>query len=193
MDQHLVDKILGGDTEAFRVVIKNTEGLVTQIIFKMVNSIEDRRDLAQDIYLKAFNNLSTFKFQSKLSTWIGRIAYNTCLNHLEKKKLVVIEHADGQTQEELLEVLSNQGRSNIESTTESQIFRKQLSVILQTEMEKLAPLYKTLITLYHQEELSYEEISQITNLPMGTVKNYLYRARKALKNRVLLKYKKEEL
>ena len=106
---------------------------------------------------------------------------------------MVIDHADGQTQEELLEFLSNQRSNNIESTTESQIFREQLSEILQSEVEKLAPLYKTLITLYHQEELSYEEISQITSLPMGTVKNYLFRARKALKNRVLQKYNKEEL
>ena len=57
----------------------------------------------------------------------------------------------------------------------------------------LSPIYKTLIMLYHNEELSYEEISQITELPEGTVKNYLFRARKALKERLLVKYKKEEL
>ena len=86
-DQLLVKKVLAGDTNAFKIIIEKTEGLVTQIIFKMIPASEDRKDIAQDVYLKAFQKLVTFRFQSKLSTWIGQITYNTCVNHLQKKKV----------------------------------------------------------------------------------------------------------
>ena len=88
-DRRLVEKVLNGNTSSFGEIITNTERLVAQIVFRMVDNVEDRKDLAQDIYLNAFRNLRQFRFQSKLSTWIGRIAYNTCLNYLEKKKFVL--------------------------------------------------------------------------------------------------------
>jgi RNA polymerase sigma factor (sigma-70 family) len=194
-DRHLIEKVLKGDESAFGSIIKNTERLVAQIVFKMINNPEDRKDIAQDIYLKAFNKLSGFKFQSKLSTWIGQISYNTCLSHLEKRKLIFpdniyeIDDSDDCSLE-LIIAKSNQISNN---ETENILFQKELSSVLRSEIEKLSPVYKTLITLYHNEELSYEEIAEITKLPDGTVKNYLYRARKTLKESLLLKYKKEEL
>src|SRR5450759_2671385 len=86
--QYLVKRVLHGDTNAFSTIIKNTEGLVTQIVYKMIPNSEDRKDIAQEVYLKAFQNLKSFRFQSKISTWIAQITYNTCLNFLDKKKLV---------------------------------------------------------------------------------------------------------
>lgn len=160
----------------------------------MINNTEDRRDLAQDIYLKAFHKLSGFRFQSRLSTWIGQIAYNTCLNHLEKKKLFLTgeEHQYDERDDDFSMPGSRSAQAGTPET-EFFIFREELSTILQTEIEGLPPVYKTLITLYHNEELSYEEITQITGLPEGTVKNYLFRARRTLKQSLLSKYKKEEL
>ena len=190
-DRSLVSKVLGGDNHAFGIVIKNTEGLVAMIVFKMIPNAYDRKDIAQDIYLKAFNRLSGFRFQCKLSTWIGQIAYNTCLHYLEKKKLVLIgkEEDDGERPDAWYNKLS----AALTNDTEIILFRKELSGILQEETEKLPAVYKTLISLYHQQELSYDEINQITGLPAGTVKNYLFRARKLLKENILAKYKKEDL
>ena len=189
----MVDKVLRGDTKVFEIIIKNTKGLVAQIVFKMVYNPEDRKDLAQDVFLKAFKDLSGFRFQSKLSTWIGQITYNTCLNYLEKKKLVLINDDENDTHEESLETINKTINRDLVNVTESLILKKELSEILKCEIEMLSPIYKTLITLYHNEELTYEEIAQITKLPEGTVKNYLFRARKVLKERLLLKHKKEEL
>jgi len=194
-DQQLVSKVLHGDRHAFSVIIKNTETLVAQIVFKMVNNAEDRKDMAQDIYLKVFKNLAGFKFQSKLSTWIAQITYNTCLNYLEKKKLVLVdvlkhEHKD---EAESLDFIRQKQMQVTTTAAETGIAQKQLSKILADEIDNLSPLYKTLVTLYHHEEMSYEEISSVTQLPEGTVKSYLYRARKSLKESILNKYKKEEL
>jgi len=182
-DKHLVEKSLSGDTQAFCLVIKNTENLVAQIVFKMISNPDDRKDIAQDIYLKAFKNLGTFKFQSKLSTWIAQISYNTCLDHLRKKKLSFPGTIDDE----------NEINDPVSDDTSTLIRQRELSGILKAVIEQLPPVYKILITLYHNEELSYEEIIQITGLPEGTVKSYLSRARKALKNSLLLSYKKEDI
>jgi RNA polymerase sigma factor (sigma-70 family) len=187
-DKRLVTAVLSGDRNAFGAIIKQTEGLVAQMTFKMISSPGDRKDIAQDVYLKAFKNLSGFKFKSKLSTWIGQIAYNTCLHYLEKKKLVLSDNFgdEGQHPEQ-------HSSEDPQNGTEEVLFGKELTTILHAEIEQLKPLYKTLVSLYHQEELSYAEIAEITSLPEGTVKNYIFRARKILKESILLKYKRNEL
>jgi RNA polymerase sigma-70 factor (ECF subfamily) len=192
-DQYLVGEVLSGNTKAFEIIINNTKGLVAQIVFKMIINDEDRRDISQDVYLKTFRALPDFRFRSKLSTWIGQITYNTCLKYLEKKKLVLLTIDDNDTHDEALDAIS--GRLNLDSIseTESRFFEKEVSEILKLEIEKLPPIYKTLIALYHNEELSYEEIANITGLPEGTVKNYLFRARKILKAQILIKFKRVDL
>ncbi|HEV7348192.1 RNA polymerase sigma factor [Telluribacter sp.] len=192
-DQYLIEKILSGNTKTFEIIINNTKGLVAQIAFKMISNDEDRRDIAQEVYLKAFKDLPNFRFRSKLSTWIGQITYNTCLNYLEKKKLVLLDISDNDAHDEVLDVFSNKFNLESISETESRFFEKEVSEIFKLEIEKLPPVYKTLITLYHNEELSYEEIIQITGLPEGTAKNYLFRARKYLKKQILRKYKRGDL
>jgi RNA polymerase sigma factor (sigma-70 family) len=188
-DQQVVERVLRGDTEAFRSVIDRTQGLVTQIVFKMVANSEDRRDIAQDVYLKVFHKLGSFKFQSKLSTWVWQITFNTCSNYLQKRKLNLLDQpvSTSDTEDWLWEVPDH---SDIfVSDLEKQLINSDLSKILNDEIDKLPPLYKTLITLYHHEELSYNEIARIVELPEGTVKSYLFRARKILKDQLSMAYK----
>ncbi|HLA59343.1 MAG TPA: RNA polymerase sigma factor [Puia sp.] len=191
-DKDLVDRVLSGDTRVFETVIKNTENLVTRIIFKMIPVSEDRKDVVQDVYLKAYNNLQGFKFRSKLSTWIAQITYNTCLSWIEKKKYSLPgnfsedEMHNGST----YPIIHGSSPGN---ESENRIYHKELSIILKKEIDGLPVIYQTLITLYHHESLSYEELSQITDLPTGTIKSYLFRARKMLKEKLLSKYKKETL
>jgi RNA polymerase sigma factor (sigma-70 family) len=187
-DQQLVEAVLRGDRHAFGLIIKSTEGLVAQMTFKMISSPGDRKDIAQDVYLKVFKNLPGFRFKSKLSTWVGQITYNTCLNYLEKRKLVLLDSI-----EEDEESFQSPTLEDTQADAEEILFGKELAGILQAEMDRLKPLYRTLISLYHQEELSYAEIAEITALPEGTVKNYIFRARKILKETLMLKYKRSEL
>ncbi len=193
-DKQLVQKVLQGDNRAFAFIIQLTEKLVASIVLKLINNPEDQKDLAQDIYLKAYNRLSGFQFQSKLSTWVAQIAYNTCFDYLKKKKIPTTdmpsshpENGESGAFNENFEFRSDN------SDAEHALLTKERQEILVTAIDSLPPLYKTLITLYHQEALSYEEIGTITNLPSGTVKNYLFRARKKMKDILLLQYKKEEL
>ena len=189
-DKHLINRVLHGDTRAFGIIIKNTENLVAQIVFKMVPTVEDRKDLAQDIYLKTFHNLEGFKFESKLSTWIARIAYNTCLSWIEKKKLILPGNLHDDENNVL--PLKNVYQHSFQDS-ESILSQKELSGILRKEIDDLPVIYKTLITLFHHESMTYEELSQVTGLPEGTVKSSLFRARRMLKEKLLSKYQKEAL
>lgn len=191
-DRHLVEKILGGNKHAFGILIKNTEGLVSQMVFKMINSPADRKDIAQDVYLKVFKNLSGFRFQSKLSTWIGQITYNRCLQYMEKKKFVLLDNFSDDEQDQIDKFRQKESTIKM-NETEKIMHSKELSGILNIELDKLPPIYKTMISLYHQEELSYTEIAEIMSLPEGTVKSYLFRARQKLKEHILSAYKREEL
>ena len=194
-DQQLVALVLRGNTAAFGQIVQRTQGLVTQMVFKMIRHPADRPDVAQEVYLKVFKNLAGFKFQAKLSTWVGQIAYNTCLHYLEKKQLVLVDLSEQKPDDS-----SEEGRSPPLALVagsgydpETALFDKDLASILSIAIEQLSPLYRTLISLYHQQEMSYEEITQITSLPDGTVKNYLFRARKMLKQYLLASYQRDDL
>jgi RNA polymerase sigma factor (sigma-70 family) len=177
-DKAIVTNILNGNIKGFGHVVKNTEKLVTQIVRKMCSNEDDQKDLVQDIYLKVYQNLASFQFKSKLSTWIANIAYNTSVNFLEKKSIPIIEI------ETMIE-----NKFIISANPESETIKTESVEILNAEIAKLSPLYKTLITLYHLEELPNKEIAEITNLPEGTIKSYLSRARKLLKDNINHHYK----
>ena len=182
-DKYLVAKVLSGNIPAFAAIIKNTEHLVAQIVCKMIGNTEDRKDLAQEIYLKVYKNLRGFKFQSKLSTWIAQVTYNACFDHLRKKQLVTDELTNDEEED---------SRGHPGETVFS-MEQKELVSIINKGIQQLSPVYQTLITLYHKEEMSYTEITQITGLPEGTVKSYLFRARKTLKEMLALNYQKEDI
>ena len=192
-DQTLVHKVLRGDTQAFSRIINHTEPLVAQIVSKMIPDAEDRKDLAQDIYLKAFHKLDSFRFQSKLSTWIAQIAYHACFSFLKKKKLVLLDSMGDEEESDSWIEAHDKTVNIFDKESERLLHQTELSKILKTGLTKLPPVYQTLLTLYHNEELSYAEIAYITELPEGTVKSYLFRARKALKDHLLLTYKRDAL
>ena len=179
-DKEIVAKILNGNIQNFAIVVKGTEKLVTQIVRKMVSNEDDQKDLVQEIYLRTYQNLPSFQFKAKLSTWIANIAYNRTLNYLQKKKIPIMYIADAR--DEKLPIAEN---------PESETIQAEEASILQAEIARLPPLYRTLITLYHLEELPAKEISEITNLPEGTVKSYLFRARKILKDNINNHYSKK--
>ena len=191
-DQLLVASVLKGDPAACQSLIKNTEGLVAQILYKLVKKEEDRKDLAQDVYLKVFHQLGGFRFGSKLSTWIAQIAYNTAINYLQKKKFVLLP-GESEGDEPMIEQVSNALNRERAGFAERVLEEQDRSHILKEAIAALPVLYQTLITLFHQEELSYAEISKITSLPEGTVKSYLFRARKSLRAIILKVYKRDDL
>jgi len=188
-DKQLVDSILGGDLHAFKLLISETENLVAHLAFKMIPVAADRKDIAQEVYLKVYKSLPKFRFQSKLSTWIGQITYNTCLHYLEKKRPVLLESFFEDT-DISIDNLANAGEP-AENETESRLLAKELNETMNQAVQQLPAMQQTLIGLYYHQELSLSEISGITNLSEGSLKSHLFRARQQLKH-ILLKIQKRE-
>lgn len=174
-DRALVLQVLQGDTEAFRRLIKLHERLVAHMIGRLIKNSEDREELCQDVFLKVFDKMKEFHFQSKLSTWIATIAYHHAINHLRKKKLLISDIAES-------EQLGNKFISH--DNPGEQLENQDMEDKIRSYIEELPVHYKTILSLYHLEGMSYPEIGQVTGLPDGTVKNYLFRARNLLKEKV---------
>jgi len=185
-EKFLIGRIIEGDTDAFRSFINEYKNLVTHIVFRMIGGKNVREDLCQDVFLKVYDNLKDFRFQSKVSTWVARIAYNRCINHLEKKRVPLFD--DLHPQDASIESFSSDP-----SLPDKAAETKDLQERLREEIQKLPVKFKTIITLYHLDELNYAEIGEVMQLPEGTVKSHLFRARKHLKEQLTKKYQKEEL
>jgi RNA polymerase sigma factor (sigma-70 family) len=185
--KELVEHILAGDQDSFRVLIKQYQRLVSHVVFRMIPAGPDQEDLCQEVFVKVYQHLGRFRFDSKLSTWIARIAYNTCLNFLDKKKLPLYD--DLVSEERSFEPIAPDESARPDLGFEA----AETGVILQKEIERLPAVYKTIVTLYHLDQMSYSEIADIMKMPEGTVKSYLFRARKMLKDGLLKKYQREEL
>jgi RNA polymerase sigma factor (sigma-70 family) len=183
-DRTLVMNVLTGDMQAFRLLIKQNERLVAHMIGRLVKKEEEREELCQDVFMKVHEKLGEFSFQSKLSTWIATIAYRQAVNHLRKVKMLYsdIPEEDSFTK-----------RFIEEENPESVMEERDMDAFVLKLMDELPVQYKTVLVLYHVEGMTYPEICQVTNMPEGTVKNYLFRARNLLKEKVKKYLGKEEL
>ncbi|MBS1530985.1 MAG: RNA polymerase sigma factor [Bacteroidetes bacterium] len=171
---------MNGDRSAFAALISQTEGLVAGMIFQMTGGHAEVKDLAQDIYFQVYKGLPSFRFGAKLSTWVGQIAYHACLRWLKKRKMVLTD---------VFEEVSIAGGN--EPSIDELFFQNELKQQLSYAITMLPTLYRTLVTLYHTDELSYQEITAITGLPEGTVKSYLFRARRQLRDQLVKNYREQ--
>lgn len=167
-DKALVSRILSGDMQAFRALIETHKRLVAHMVGRVVKQDEDREEICQDVFMKVYEKLGEFQFQSQLSTWIGTIAYRHAINHLRKKKIVITDLPEN-------EVLIAVEPDSIEE--------QDIENYLQKLIDLLPQQYKIVLTLFHLEQKNYAEIGEITGMPEGTVKNYLFRARQLLKDK----------
>lgn len=174
-DSELISRILGGNLDAFRLLVNRYDRLVSAMVGRIIQVPEDAQDVCQEVFIKIHHKLHTFRQDSSLSTWIARIAYSTAINHVKstagKKAL----------SEDLAEA---ENRFVASDNPEMALIQKDAANYLQSLIAKLPLAYRTVLTLYHISELSYQEIEEITGMPEGTVKNYLFRARKLLKDKL---------
>jgi RNA polymerase sigma-70 factor (ECF subfamily) len=183
-DRALVARVLNGESQGFMLLIRQHEKLVAHMIGRLIKNVEDREELSQDVFVKVYDKLKGFNFQSKLSTWIATIAYRQAINHLRKQRMFFSDIPD-----EDAFTKSFVEESNPETVTEE----KDLDAFVLTLVDKLPTQYRIVLTLYHLEGMTYPEICAVTGMPEGTVKNYLFRARNLLKEKVKKYLGKEEL
>ncbi|SHG17728.1 RNA polymerase sigma factor [Pedobacter caeni] len=176
-----IPKVLHGDLKAFDRLVKQYEKLVFHVVYRLVNEKEDAEDICQEVFIKIYKSLKSFAFQSKLSTWIARIAYLSAVNHLKKNKRASLTMA--------VDDLENYHFTD--KNPENVLVEKDVARYVNHLISLMPDHYRTVLTLYHLNEFSYQEIEDITGMPEGTVKSHLFRARKLLKEKLELYLKNE--
>lgn len=178
-EQALIRQIVQGNLRAYQVLVERYQRLVLHMVGRVIQQPEDAEDVCQEVFIKVYKHLPEYQFESKLSTWIASIAYRTAINQAQK--------ASRQATQALPETDNDSGWL----TPEELLVHQDWKTFLHGQIAKLPVQYRTVLTLYHLDELSYEEIGQAMSMPEGTVKNYLFRARKLLKE-ALLQFKNKE-
>ncbi len=178
-DRTLVARILAGDRDRFTDLMKRYEKRIVNYVYRITHRYEDAHDLAQEIFVKVYMALDRYDPRFQFSTWVFRIAQNSAIDAIRKKSLpevsLTVQSDDGEEGRE--REFADKGISPYR-----ELKNKQLSSAIDVAVEKLPVDYRELIQLRHFAELSYEEIAEMKKLPLGTVKNKLFRARNLLKS-----------
>ncbi|NOX47381.1 MAG: sigma-70 family RNA polymerase sigma factor [Chlorobi bacterium] len=170
-DQIYIDKVLNGDSSAYKMLVDKHKDMAFSIALKIVRIREDAEELTQDAFIKAYQKLSSFRRDSKFSTWLYRIVYNAAISHTRKRRLESTELTPGTIENYSVDEISeSMGRMDAE----------QQKKLVNELIEQLPALEFTLINLYYRKELSIDEISSITDLSASNVKVKLYRIRKEM-------------
>ena len=181
-DDDIVRRVLSGREDLFETLVRRYQGRVLGHVARMVGNRDDALDLTQEIFIKVFQALDRYNAQYKFSTWLFRIAGNAAIDHLRKRRPRTIP----------LETSDPEGRpamSSLEYRSQdldpyAELRNVQRGEAISRAIDALPPEFRELITLRHFAGLSYEEIAEVKQMPLGTVKNKLFRARAVLKERL---------
>jgi RNA polymerase sigma-70 factor (ECF subfamily) len=183
----LIERLVARDERAFNDLVRAYERRVFALVLRMLGGNRaEAEDLAQEVFVQVFKAIGTFRGESKLSTWVYRIAVNLCKN---RSKYLRVRHAD--EQDELEAIAERVPMGEVKRANVAQVARPdemlaghEVERIVQQAILKIEPSFRECLVLRDVEELSYEEIGEITGLPPGTVKSRIHRARAMLKELV---------
>ncbi|HHX60300.1 MAG TPA: sigma-70 family RNA polymerase sigma factor [Epulopiscium sp.] len=179
----LVEKAKNGDMDAFEQLVIANEKIVYNIIYRIVNNPEDTYDLSQETFIKAYTKLHQFNQESKFSTWLYRIATNTSLDELRRRKgketFSMDQTMQGQENEMTTQYIDE------DANVEEKILEKENADIIESALKELSEDHKVVLMLRDMQNLSYEEIAGILEITLGTVKSRISRARREMKNIIM--------
>ena len=176
-DFEAVKRVLDGDGHAFTILQNKYKKLISSLIRRMVKDEDDIEDLTQETFIKAYNALNTFQFGFAFSAWIYRIASNNCIDFLRKKRFQTVSLSQpvfDDDDDQYIQIEDTTARPDIE------YIKKEKFALLNDAIAKLPDNYKEIIKLRHEYEMDYTDIAKKLDIPLGTVKAHLFRARKIL-------------
>jgi RNA polymerase sigma-70 factor (ECF subfamily) len=183
LETRLVQRLVARDERAFNALVRTYEARVFGIVLRMIGDRAEAEDLSQEVFVQVFKAIGTFRGESKLSTWIYRIAVNLCKN---RSKYLRVRHTRDQAQLEAVEdhgTLPDAKRAPVGhiAQPDDMLAGRQMEHIVQQAILELEPTFRECLVLRDVEDLRYDEIGVITGLPEGTVKSRIHRARAQLK------------
>lgn len=175
-DSDLIARALTGREEGFEEIVRRYQRPITNYVYRMLGDYDASLDVTQEIFLKVYNSLSRYSSEYKFSTWLYKISHNAAIDHIRRNsnhsRSLEMENEDG-----TYEVQVESTRPTPEQERERSEWRDEIGHVVKC----LPTGYRELILLRHSKDLSYDEIAEITNLPLGTVKNRLFRAREMMR------------
>ncbi len=176
-DAELVERVVAGDGEAFRLLVERHQRPVYGLLLRLVRQPALAEDLAQETLIKAYRAIATFDRSRKFSSWLFKIAHNTAIDHLRRKRppTVPLESDEEDRAGPLARLAAPESGS-----PEARARGRDLAEALEETLQALRPDYREAVLLRFQQGLAYEEIAEILDLPLGTVKTHLHRARKQM-------------
>lgn len=181
-DIELVESALAGRESGFEELVRRYQRPIAAYVYRMVGDYDVALDLTQEVFIKVYNSLSRYRSEFKFSTWIYKIAHNAAIDHLRRH--TTREQAFSSSD------AGERAESAIESrrmSPEQESERNERCSEIEGIVQLLPHAYRELILLRHSYDLSYDEIAEVTGLPLGTVKNRLFRAREAMREQLLQK------
>jgi RNA polymerase sigma-70 factor (ECF subfamily) len=187
-DQEIIWRVIAGEQKAYAELIDRHKEKAMTLAVRMLKNKHDAEEALQDAFVRAFKALPAFEWKSSFSTWFYRIVFNVCSSTLSKRKSGTFISIDDENEE----YRTNEISSEI-SEPDIEFEHNELSAIIKKEIESMEEKYSVILTLFFLQEMSYEEIMAVTGLPVGTVKNRLFRARTLLRSALLRHYPEEKI
>jgi RNA polymerase sigma-70 factor, ECF subfamily len=178
-DTEIVQRVVRGEAHAYRLLVEGYQDRALSLASRILRNRQEAEELVQDAFVRAYRNLHRFRGDAKFSTWFYRIVYNCCLTALRDRRQAP-ERVD--FEEDVLNHRDD-GEDPFASVAE-EIETQDLHAIVARELARLPVAYRAVMTLFYQEELSYEEIAEVLGAPLGTVKTNLFRGRDVLRKKV---------
>ena len=175
-DYDLTVMVANGDHDAFSELVNRYKNLVYSVVLRMISDKEEANDQAQEVFIKLYKNIGKYSDEFKFSTWVIRIATNHVIDFRRRSK----NHIEASN----LDDMEDSAVEYVSSAEETYIAKEQ-SKMLSDAVENLPDMYKLPVVLYHQQGMSYQEISDIVGEPISKIKNRLFRARKLLKESLI--------
>src|SRR6185295_11702644 len=181
-DRELVAIAVSGFDGSFEELVRRYQRPISAYVYRMVGNYESALDLTQEIFIKIYGSLSRYRPEFKFSTWIYKIAHNAAIDHLRRNAGRERSLINGTENDNYDLPFESEGLS-----PEQQSEREERRVEIEAVVRSLPTAYRELVVLRHSQDLSYEEIVDVTGLPLGTVKNRLFRAREMMRQEFLNK------
>lgn len=182
-DEFLITQILSGETELYGTLISRYERPIVNYIYRMIGDYDQALDLAQEVFFKAYRSLERFDPSFRFSTWLYRIASNRSIDHLRRQAPILLSLDEPPENDPGRREGAIQLRSAARGP-EDLLASRQLGERISGAIDELPGAYRELVLLRHLQGLSYEDIARIKQLPLGTVKNRLFRAREILRRQL---------
>lgn len=175
-DGELVINAVAGRSDGFEELVRRYQRPITSYVYRILGDYESSLDVTQEVFIKVYNSLTKYSSEYKFSTWLYRIAHNAAIDHMRRNSMnalsIEAENSDGTYQLQIESQLPS---------PEQDHERGEWRIEIEAVVKCLPPTYRDLILLRHSRELSYDEIAEVTGLPLGTVKNRLFRAREMMR------------